>query len=276
MPVRAPPVSTSGSCEDFSLCADIVYHEYTHRIVHEVYDSAAVSLPYSGQTGAMNEAWADYFGSTTTSGPVHGDGCYGGRNIDTPDRRFPDDWVGEVHADGVIFSGALWDLRSVLGPSYVDSLAMRAMKQATTSFGDYLGAVLEEDDDPAFSTDPAAANNNPADGTPNIDTICHAYVDLHGIYHDDCAGHIQQPVALISSPDPFAVNRFDGSVTTLPIEGTAVGAATDPLASLATLPVCMLRVLPPISSFNKISIFSSCSNRHQRGNLQVSRRIFFR
>ncbi len=59
-----------GTCEDYALCADIVYHEYTHRIVHKVYDDAGVSLPYSGQTGAMNEAWADYFGNSITGSPA--------------------------------------------------------------------------------------------------------------------------------------------------------------------------------------------------------------
>ncbi len=219
-----------GSCQDFSLCADIVYHEYTHRIVHKVYDDAGVSLPYSGQTGAMNEGWSDYFGSTNTNDSGHGKLCYTGRDIDTPDKRFDQDWAGAVHQDGLIFSGALWDLRKVLEAEYVDAMALRAMKQAEVGFSDYLEAVLEEDDDPMFSTDPAGANNNPADGTPNIDAICNAYYDLHGVFHTYCGGHTQGPVAVIRLPDPMSsFNLFDASATVVPIEGTALGSMTSAL-----------------------------------------------
>ena len=218
-----------GSCQDFGLCADIIYHEFTHRIVHKIYDDAGVPLPYSDQTGAMNEGWADYFGCSITDTPQHGTGCYAGRNIDTPDKRYPDNWVGGVHKDGLIFSGSLWDLRAILGSAYVDSLALRAMKNAESGFTDYLSAVLEEDDDPLYSTDPASANNNPSDGTPNIDSICHCYYDHHGIYHDYCASHTETPVALIFSPDPMSFNLFKGAPATVTVIGTALGSSTHSL-----------------------------------------------
>lgn len=222
--------SGTGSCEDFALCADIVYHEYTHRIVAKVYDDASVVLPYEGQSGAMNEAWADYFGSTNTNDSGNGKGCYTGRDIDTPDKRFPDDWVGEVHADGLIFSGPLWDLRTVLGATYVDALAMRAMKQVEVNFSNYLEAVLEEDDDPSFNPDPAA-DNNLSNGTPNISDVCHSYYDLHGIFVSHCAGHTQGPVAIITTPLPTSTfNLYDSSAIAVPIEGTALGSSTSPLA----------------------------------------------
>ncbi|MGD2116274.1 MAG: FG-GAP-like repeat-containing protein, partial [Acidobacteriota bacterium] len=218
-----------GSCEDFSLCSDIAYHEYTHRIVAKVYDDAGVSLPYADETGAMNEGWADYFGSTTTEDSGHGEGCYGGRDIE-PDRRYPDDWVGEVHSDGLIFSGALWDLRTALGTAFVDELAMWGMRDATTGFSEYLGAILGWDDDPAFSPDPAA-DNDPTNGTPNIDAICHAYWDLHGVFHPDCVGHTDLPVAILTAPSPIDFNLADPAAPSLPIEGTALGSSAAPLQS---------------------------------------------
>ena len=40
------------SCQDFALCADIIYHEYTHRIVRTTYEDAGVPLS-SAQAGAI-------------------------------------------------------------------------------------------------------------------------------------------------------------------------------------------------------------------------------
>jgi Zn-dependent metalloprotease len=216
--------SGNASCADNALCADVIYHEYTHRIVDRVYTTAGVVLPYP-EGGAMNEAWADYFATSFTNVPEFGTGCFAGRNVSTPDHRFPDDWIGEVHFDGLIFVGALWDLRAALGKTYVDGLAIRAMKQAATSYNGYLLAVLEEDDDPAYNPSPLA-DNNLANGTPNIDTICHAYEDLHGIHDSHCAGHTQRPVAIIDSPSPLGLNLFTSSASSVPIIGTALGSSS--------------------------------------------------
>src|SRR6266849_6135934 len=216
--------SGTAGCQDFALCSDIFYHEYTHRIVDKVYTDAGVVLPYSGQTGAMNEAWADYFSCSLTNDPSHGEGCYSGRNIDTPNLRYPDNIVGEVHADGIIFSGAIWDTRIALGTTYIDAMALRAMKHATPGFNEYLTAMLEEDDDPSFDPSPLA-DANLANGTPNIDTICHNYYDLHGIFDSHCAGHTQTPIAIITAPSPLDFNLFQASTTSITITGSAAGSS---------------------------------------------------
>ena len=222
-----------GACEDFSLCSDIVYHEYVHRIVDKVYLDTGNPIPYEPEPGAMNEAWSDYFGASITNNAINGSGCYTGRDIDTPNKRYPDDWVNEVHEDGRIFAGALWDLRSDLGAGYIDSLALRGMKHAPLTFGEYLGAIVEEDDDPAFSSDPAAANNIPSDGSPNIASICHNFFDLHGIYHDYCAGHTAAPVAVVDFPALADFNVFRDPSGLIEMVGTALGSAADPLQSFA-------------------------------------------
>ena len=208
--------------QDFALCADVVYHEYTHRIVDRVYTIAGVPLPYTGQSGAMNEGWADYFAATFTNDPSLGEFCMAPRELDTPNYRFPVDIVNEVHDDGRIFAGALWDLRSVLGATYVDALAMRAMKQAAVTFDEYLNAVLEEDDDPAFNPS-SAADGNLANGTPNIVDICHAYYDLHGIWDAICLGNTLDPIALITDP-PTPLAMIPPATTSIVITGTALGS----------------------------------------------------
>lgn len=212
----------------YALCADFYYHEYTHRIVESVYTTAGACLQCAVQNGSMNEGWADYFAASFTNVPNFGAGCFAGRNIDTPDLRMPDNWVGTVHEDGVIFSGALWDTRTALGAVYVDGLALRAIKQAPMGgFTEYLQAMLEEDDDPSYNTSPLA-NNILADGTPNDNAICHAYYDLHGIYRPACIGHTTTPLAVITSPPALtyplftrAANVFNSAASSIAIAGTA-------------------------------------------------------
>lgn len=225
--------SPSG-CLDFALGADIIYHEFTHRVVRRVYGLMGVDLDDNPFKGAMNEGWADYFGASITNDSWHGEVIYGGRNVDTGEymwdvpvdenRRFPRDWVGEVHWDGLIFSGAIWDVRKTLGDAETDSLAFRALKHAPEDFSEYLYAILLEDDDPAYVTDPTA-DNDLSNGTPNIDAICRNFYDFHGIFQEQCLSHTDHPVAVISSPDPLTFTPFDPSVPSISIIGTAAGSS---------------------------------------------------
>ena len=80
--------SGDGACRDFALCSDVIYHEYTHRIIGAIYTDP-FAFPYHGQTGAMNEAFADFFSGVITNDPVNGEGCYEGRDFDDPDAVFP-------------------------------------------------------------------------------------------------------------------------------------------------------------------------------------------
>jgi hypothetical protein len=213
---------------DFALCSDIIYHEYVHRIVHALYPDPLL-FPYIGQTGAMDEAFADYFACAFTNDPQHGEECYAGRNIGEPDKRYPDDWVGEVHDDSPILSGALWDLRDLAPGLDVDSLALRAMKNTPLSFSEYLGTVIEEDDNSAFSPDPAA-DDDASNGSPHDVAICSSFYDGHGIFHPHCFGHTTGPLAAITSPAPMVLNYHRPSAGALNVRGTAAGGA-QPLAS---------------------------------------------
>lgn len=222
-----------GQCQDFALCSDVIYHEYTHRVLETAYAKAnngeGIFLLSFDHGVSMHEGLADYFSSTVTDDPNFVEGCMpsSARNIDTPNKRFPEDWIDEGHGNGIIISGAIWDTRAVLGAPYVDELALRAAtNNYPTSFEEYLGAVLAEDDDPTFSADPLA-DNNPDNGTPNGVAICHAFFDLHGIYHLGCANFTGQPVAKITDPSPISsVNLYGSTVSLIPIIGAAAGTTT--------------------------------------------------
>lgn len=100
----------------------IIYHEYTHAVTDEM-----VSMPYRGESGAMNEAFSDYFSCSITDDPFIGEWAMAKlnkpflRNLDNKN-IYPKDIQNEVHADSEIYGGALWDLRKALGKQLADKI----------------------------------------------------------------------------------------------------------------------------------------------------------
>ncbi len=122
---------------DFAYDGDIVFHEFTHAVVHSFVPELG-SLWHDAQgsmaePGAMNEGWSDYFSASFTGNS--GTGEYGGQAISggelalrdaDNDKRCPDHITGEVHDDSQPWAGALWDLREAViaseGEAAVDAL----------------------------------------------------------------------------------------------------------------------------------------------------------
>ncbi len=158
---------------DLSLFCDIVYHEYTHGVTHHIYPYG--SLPYDGQSGALDEGFSDYFPCSMTDSPLMGDGgLYRSgteymRRCNTS-RSYPDDWVGEVHADAQIVDAAWWEIRDELGRDYTDSLVHLTRFTFAEDFEEFFWATLATDDDDA----------DIYNGTPNARLIYDSY-GAHGI-----------------------------------------------------------------------------------------------
>jgi MYXO-CTERM domain-containing protein len=107
---------------DFAYDGDVARHEFTHAIVHSFVPGLASlgrdAFGSHAESGGLNEGWSDYFSSSFVNDPVVGDyagqglaaGELGLRNNDN-DKRCPDDIIGEVHADGEHWTGALWSIR---------------------------------------------------------------------------------------------------------------------------------------------------------------------
>jgi hypothetical protein len=152
--------------------ADVVYHEYAHAVTHSIYPDDL--LPYSGETGAMDEAWSDYFACTITGEPMIGEGglLFGSpwlRNMDN-DLVVPDDLELEVHNDGRIIGAGLWSLRVLLGKTLADHLIHFARFNLAGSFLDYYEDLLLTDD----------TDSNLQNGTPHMLDIAKAF-GPHGI-----------------------------------------------------------------------------------------------
>ncbi|MDE0885785.1 MAG: M36 family metallopeptidase [Myxococcota bacterium] len=118
--------------------ADIVAHEYAHAVQHDQNVCWG-----SGEMGAMGEGFGDYLAASFHE--ADGDAAYqashaacvgewdasdsgGGfpsclRRVDGV-KVYPADLVGEVHADGEIWSRALWDLRAAIGGVAADRLIL--------------------------------------------------------------------------------------------------------------------------------------------------------
>jgi Zn-dependent metalloprotease len=118
--------------------AEVILHEYGHAIQ----DAQVANFGSSPEGGAIGEAFGDYWAVTVTdtvahngfdvpcvadwdsvsytSGPSH---CL--RRVDT-DKHYPEDVVGEVHADGEIWSRALWDIRNALGSTQADTIILES------------------------------------------------------------------------------------------------------------------------------------------------------
>lgn len=171
-----------GGCNPTSLIADVVYHEYGHAINDWFYQSYF----YGFNNGAMNEGYADFWAMSLADIAEIGKGFYtdnndGIRRYDVDPKVYPEDIVGEVHADGEIICGAWYDTHLLLGgdweltmPLFVDAFpglqATVSNGQEGQAFTDVLLDALQADDD----------DDDLMNGTPNAAAIIEGFA-LHGI-----------------------------------------------------------------------------------------------
>lgn len=120
--------------------ADVILHELGHQI-HFSQSSTFFSSP---EAGAISEGFGDYWAFTVAkavAGPQWDEACIAKwdatsydsnptngiclRRIDS-DLLYPDDLVGQVHADGRIWSRALYDLHNAIGQAHADTAILAA------------------------------------------------------------------------------------------------------------------------------------------------------
>jgi hypothetical protein len=114
--------------------AEVILHEYGHAI-HFSQNFVFGSL----EAGAISEGFGDYWAVTVSNviAPTPDAPCVADwdavsytstvphclRRVDS-DLHYPEDLVGRVHADGRIWSRALWDIRQALGNVRADTIIL--------------------------------------------------------------------------------------------------------------------------------------------------------
>jgi len=167
--------AAGGGCENTARLSDVVYHEFGH-VFH-----AQVIIPGAGAFDtALSEGGADYFAASITGDPGTARGFFGDddplRHIDPAGQEavWPRDVDFDPHVTGLIFAGAMWDLRKGLvaagrSAGYADWLAYQALRRAADIPSSFIEILAADDDDGDLSN-----------GTPNRCTIEAAFGD-HGL-----------------------------------------------------------------------------------------------
>ncbi|MFM7587248.1 MAG: M36 family metallopeptidase [Bacteroidota bacterium] len=173
--------TTQADCNALSMVADVVYHEYGHAITNYFYDAFGQNF----QNGAMGEGYSDIFALSITNNPVLGIGFSNTdpnrfvRRYDVNPKKYPQNLVGQVHADGEIICGAWWRTAGNIGNRdtmmQILAEAMYGLPNAPngmegTLYTDILIDALQADDN----------DNNLSNGTPHFAQIVTAFA-FHGI-----------------------------------------------------------------------------------------------
>jgi len=222
-----------GSCNNTARVADVVYHEFGHAFhTYSALGGAGLGDP------ALSEGGADYFASTITGDSIVAAGFYKNgdylREMDT-DRRWPGDISWDPHETGLIFAGAMWDLRVALeqdlgpeeGPKLAHSLYRGAIRHSPNIPATYVDVLATDDDD-----------GDLGNGTPHLCQILTAFVP-HGLspYLTEKGGTLvhDPPHVLPGQKEPYALHvgvheaypecPGDGAVKGITIHWRTIGAS---------------------------------------------------
>lgn len=174
----------NGRCENTARLLDVVMHEYGHTL-----HAQSIIRGVGAFDRALSEGLSDYLAATIAEDPGMGRGFFRSnqalRHLDLPDdARWPEDIAGDPHTTGLIYGGALWDLRKALvaklGPSggveATDRLWYEAMRRSSDIPSTYVEVLAADDDDGDLSN-----------GTPNFCEITAAF-ERHGLAEEGMAG----------------------------------------------------------------------------------------
>ncbi|MDQ3299713.1 MAG: hypothetical protein M3619_24300 [Myxococcota bacterium] len=178
-------------CENTARLADVVYHEFGHSLhAHAIIDGVGAF------DGALSEGMSDTLASLLTRDHGMGRGFFFGdeplRDLNPvgTEKRWPDDVVGQVHDDGEIIGGTMWDLgvalQAKLGATAGHDKAIEifygVLQRASDIPSAYAEALVTDDDD-----------GDLANGTPNQCEINAAF-GAHGLTDPSITLGVRAPV----------------------------------------------------------------------------------
>ncbi len=170
--------AAGGGCNNTGEIADVNYHEWGHGF--HAYSAGTWSVD-----GTIGEGSGDVVSTLMTHdsliAPYFGTNGAGIRDV-APNWTYPDDLSGEVHYDGLIFGGSVWDVWAELLATYAENredsgtaydivahLFVDALKANPTLETAYDEFIVADDDD-----------GNLANGTPHFCEIAEGFA-LHGL-----------------------------------------------------------------------------------------------
>jgi cysteine-rich repeat protein len=188
-------------CENTGRLPDVIYHEYGHAV-----HANSIIRGVGGFDTALSEGASDYLAAVITGDQGMGRGFFFNnqalRQVDpnNDEAVWPADIDQDPHVTGLIFAGAMWDLRKTLitkygdapGRALADRLWYAVLQRAADIPSSYAEVVAADDDD-----------GDVTNGTPNLCDITAAF-QAHGLASGEGVG-----------PQIGAANRtdFDVSVT---------------------------------------------------------------
>ncbi|MEL6346065.1 MAG: MYXO-CTERM sorting domain-containing protein [Myxococcota bacterium] len=188
-------------CNNTAQIADVNYHEWGHGF-------HAYSLVAGSFDGSISEGIADVVSALQTGdnimAPYFNTNGSGIRNLE-PNRRYPEDIIEQVHTDGLIFGGAMWDLWDELRDDYSEEDA-RDLTARLLAGGIRGGPTIPESYDEVVVADDD--DGDLGNGTPNLCAIIDAFA-LHGL---GPAGNTGSAVELATLPlgnQPISAAQYD-------------------------------------------------------------------
>jgi cysteine-rich repeat protein len=181
----------SSQCENTGRLTDVVYHEFGHSL-----HANSIIEGVGSFDGALSEGISDVLAAVITRDHGMGRGFFMNdqplRNLDPSgsEMKWPDDATGEVHNDGEIIGGTLWDLYKALetkhgqaaGEERLLKIFYAIMQRASDIPTSYVEALIADDDD-----------GNLANGTPNQCEI-NAVFGAHGLADPSVTLGLEPPV----------------------------------------------------------------------------------
>lgn len=169
---------SSAQCENTARLVDVVYHEFGHSL-----HAQSIIDGEGGFDGGLSEGVSDTLAAAITGDHGMGRGFFKTnaplRDVNPAGKelRWPDDATGQVHNDGEIIGGTLWDLRTALEAKLGTEAGFERFLKI------YYGILQRASDIPTSYAAALVTDDNDGDlsnGTPNQCTIDSAFA-IHGL-----------------------------------------------------------------------------------------------
>jgi MYXO-CTERM domain-containing protein len=169
-------LKAKGGCNNTARLGDVVYHEFGHG-----FHQHAILAGVGALDASLGEGTGDIMNASMTHDAHLAPGFFQGGNQDLRDmdtgRHWPEDISWDPHETGLIWAGAMWDLRTFLvkdlgdpaGHALTDQLYYQTIRRASSIPSTYAEILAADDDDGDLSN-----------GTPHICSINRAFV-AHGL-----------------------------------------------------------------------------------------------